>query len=162
MCTPLWTVSVSIVLFCNMPMRSQLHYISVVQLLSFTLYMFFKYHNISSPFTCWWPSKVSHLDVIKWKPFPRYWPFELRIHVSPVNSPHKGRWRGALIFSLAWTNGLVHKRYAGDLRRNRTDYGVTEICLNVYGLHILDCVYLHAPVGSVKRFQGCLVWWMSF
>ena len=29
------------------------------------------------------------------------------IHRSPVNSPHKGQWRGALMFSLicAWTNG---------------------------------------------------------
>ena len=29
--------------------------------------------------------RPEHHDVIKWKPFPRYWPF--------VNSPHKGRWR---------------------------------------------------------------------
>ena len=31
-----------------------------------------------------------HDDVIKWKHFPRYWPFVRRIHRSPVNSPHKG------------------------------------------------------------------------
>ena len=31
-----------------------------------------------------------HDDVIKWKPFPRYWPFVRRIHRWPVNSPHKG------------------------------------------------------------------------
>ena len=43
---------------------------------------------------------LHHDDVIKWKHFPRYWPFERRIHWSPVNSPHKGQWRGALIFSL--------------------------------------------------------------
>ena len=42
----------------------------------------------------------SHDDVIKWKHFPRYWPFVRGIHRSPVNSPHKGQWRGALIFSL--------------------------------------------------------------
>ena len=28
-------------------------------------------------------------DVIKWKHFPRYWPFVRGIHRSPVNSPHK-------------------------------------------------------------------------
>ena len=39
-------------------------------------------------------------DVIEWKHFPRYWPFVRRIHRSPVNSPHKGQWRGALMFSL--------------------------------------------------------------
>ena len=30
-----------------------------------------------------------HDDVIKWKHFPRYWPFVRGIHLSPVNSPHK-------------------------------------------------------------------------
>ena len=44
--------------------------------------------------------KVCHDDVIKWKYFPCYWPFVRGIHRSPVNSPHKGQWRGALMFSL--------------------------------------------------------------
>ena len=43
--------------------------------------------------------KWFHDDVIKWKHFPRYWPFVWVIHLSPVNSPHKGHWRGALMFS---------------------------------------------------------------
>ena len=61
-------------------------------------------------------SLVFHDDIIKWKHFPRYWPFVRGIHRSPVNSPHKGQWRGALMFSLicAWTN-----RDVGDLRRHR-------------------------------------------
>ena len=45
-------------------------------------------------------SPTIHDDVIKWKHFPRYWPFVRGIHGSPVNSPHKGQWRGALMFSL--------------------------------------------------------------
>ena len=51
---------------------------------------------------------IVHDDVIKWKHIPRYWPFMRGIHRSPVNSPHKGQWRGALMFSLisAWLNGL--------------------------------------------------------
>ena len=32
--------------------------------------------------------------------FSRYWPFVRGIHPSPVNSPHKGQWRGTLMFSL--------------------------------------------------------------
>ena len=32
----------------------------------------------------------SHDDVIKWKHFPRYWPFVRGIHRSPVTSQHKG------------------------------------------------------------------------
>ena len=39
-----------------------------------------------------------HDNVIKWKHFPRNWPFVRGIHRSPVNSPPKGQWRGALIF----------------------------------------------------------------
>ena len=41
-------------------------------------------------------------DVIKWKHFLRYWPFVQGIHRSPVNSPHKGKWRGALMF-IFWS-----------------------------------------------------------
>ena len=53
-----------------------------------------------------------HEDVIKWKHFPRYWPFVRGIHRSPVNSPHKGQWRGALMFTLicARINGWVNNR----------------------------------------------------
>ena len=51
------------------------------------------------------------------------------IHQTPVNSPHKGQWRGALMFSLSciWINGWVNNRKAGDLRRYRTHYDVTVI-----------------------------------
>ena len=68
----------------------------------------------------------SHDDVIKWKHFPRYWPFVRRIHQSPVNSPHKGQWRGALMFTLICVriNGWANSREAGDLRRYRTHYDV--------------------------------------
>ena len=50
-----------------------------------------------------------HDNVIKWKHFPRYWPFVRGIHRSPVNSPHKGQWRGALMFSLICS---LNKRFS--------------------------------------------------
>ena len=67
-----------------------------------------------------------HDDVIKWKHFQRHWPFVREIHRSPVNSPHKGQWRGALMFSLicACINGWVNNREAGELRRHRAHYDV--------------------------------------
>ena len=67
-----------------------------------------------------------HDDVVKWKHFSRNWPFARGIHRSPVNSPHKGQWRGALISSLicAWINRWVNNREAGDLRRHRAHYDV--------------------------------------
>ena len=71
-------------------------------------------------------SLKTHGGVIKWQRFPRNWPFVRGIHRSPVNSPHKGQWRGALIFSLicAWINDWVNNREAGDLRRYRAHYDV--------------------------------------
>ena len=68
-----------------------------------------------------------HDDVIKWKHFPRYWQFVWGIHRSPVNSPQKGQWRGALMFSLICIriNGWVNNREAGDLRHHRAPYDVT-------------------------------------
>ena len=58
--------------------------------------------------------------------FSAYWPFVRGIHRSPVNSAHKGQWRGALMFSLicARINGWVKNREAGDLRRHRAHYDV--------------------------------------
>ena len=67
-----------------------------------------------------------HDDFIKWKHFPRNWPFVREIHRSPVNFPHKGQWRGASMFSLiyAWINDWVNNREAGDLRRQHGHYDV--------------------------------------
>ena len=75
------------------------------------------------PFCC----PYNHVDVIKWKHFPRYWSFVLGIHRSPVNSPHKGQWRGALTFSLICNriNGWANNGEVGDLRRHRVYYDVT-------------------------------------
>ena len=70
---------------------------------------------------------VIHDDVIKWKHFPRYWPFARGIHRSRMNSPNKGQWRGALMFSsiCVCINGRVNNREAGDLRSYRPHYDVT-------------------------------------
>ena len=53
------------------------------------------------------------------KHFPPYWPFVCR---SLVDSPQKGKWRGALMFSLigAWTNSWANIGDASDLRHHHT------------------------------------------
>ena len=93
--------------------------------------------------TAWW-----HDEVIKWKHFPRYWPFVWGIHRSPVNSPHKGQWRGALMFSLICVriNGWVNDRKAGDVRRYRALYDVTvmasftsDACRSLLDIIALRC-----------------------
>ena len=44
----------------------------------------------------------------------------------PVNSPHKGQWSGALVFSLicVWIHGWVNKGEAGDLICHRGHYDI--------------------------------------
>ena len=71
-------------------------------------------------------SQIIHDDVIKWKHFPGHWPFVRGIHRSPVNSLHKGQWRGALMFSLIYARitGWVKTGEAGHLRCHFAHYDV--------------------------------------
>ena len=77
-----------------------------------------------------------HDDVIKWKHFLQYWPFVW----SPVNSPQKGQWRGALMFSLicTWINGWVNNREPGDLRCHCTHYDVTVTWSHIYHIFVVN------------------------
>ena len=72
-----------------------------------------------------------HDDVIKWKHFPRNWPFMREILRSPVNSPHKGQCHGALRFSLICKriNDWANNGEAGDLRRHLAHYDITAMVL---------------------------------
>ena len=78
-------------------------------------------------------SEVDYYYYIKWKHFPRYWPFVRKIHRGPVNSPHKGQWRGAFMFSLicVWINDWINNREAGHLRRYRAYCDVTMMSINI-------------------------------
>ena len=69
-------------------------------------------------------------------------PFMRGIHRLPVNSPHKGQWRGALMFSLicTWTNAYVNNRDACDKRHHCVHYDVTVMCVFI----TKDCVILWA------------------
>ena len=74
-------------------------------------------HIALKPKRCHEANFVVYHDVIKWKHFPRYWPFVRGIHRLPVDSHHKGQWRGALMFSLtcAWTKGWATNGDDSDL-----------------------------------------------
>ena len=107
--------------------------------------------------------QLDHDDVIKWKHFPRCWPFVRGIHRSPVNSPHKGQWRGALMFSLicVWINDWVNNREAGDLRRYRSHYDVTQMIAQ--GFVLCGMEYIEWSCSSTSRFHRCIlvVWHVS-
>ena len=84
------------------------------------------YNRKTSPWLSICTQYFKHDDVIKWKAFPCYWPFVRVIHLSPMDSPHKHRWRGTLMSSMicAWINSWLNKRKAGDTRRHRAHYDV--------------------------------------
>ena len=111
---------------------------------------------------------TKHDDVIKWKHFPRYCPFVRGIHRSPVNSPLKGQWRGALMFSLicARINGCVNNREAGDLRRYRAHYDVIVMFRGKgvsKGVNLTRVfrvrLFVPGPVLPRSRYSDC--WWES-
>ena len=83
-----------------------------------------------------------HDDVIKWRHFPRYWPFVRGTHRPSVNSPHKNQWRVALMFPLicAWTNGCANNREAGDLRHHCAHYDVTVMNLVIFSSYEMTFV----------------------
>ena len=103
---------------------------------------------------------LEHDAVIKWKHYPRYWPFVRGIHRSPVNSPHKGQWRGALIFSLiyVWINDWENNREAGDLKRYRAHCDVTVMSLMLtleYRLMVLMfCMKLTVGIVPDSKIHG--------
>ena len=97
---------------------------------------------------------TTHEDVIIWRHFPLYWSFVRRIHRWPVNSPHKGQWRGALMFSLicARINGWVNNREAGDLRTHHAHYDVTVIKSKTKIWYILHSGLTY-PTSAPARFH---------
>ena len=93
--------------------------------------------------------------------FPRYWPFVWGIHRLPVNSPHKGHWRRALMFSLIcfWINGWVNNGDVGDLRRNSAHYDVKVMvdyccCLIAY-IKRLVCLTLYCIRHCANALSQC-------
>ena len=91
-----------------------------------------------------------HDDVIRWKHFPRHWPFVRGFHGSPVNSLTQARYAElwCYLWSAPWINGWVNNRKAGDLRRHRAHYDV--IVMIVYNLCCRVRVPIYLPVPRCK------------
>ena len=72
---------------------------------------------------------------------------------GPVNSPHKGQWRGALMFSLICTqiNDWVNNREAGDLRCHGGHYDVSVMCCNVHENHLTHLTFPMARPKCLMR-----------
>ena len=119
---------------------------------------------------------ATHDDVIKWQHFPRYWLFGLGIHRWPVISPHKGQWRGALMFSLIYAriNSWVNNGETCDLRRHRAHYDVIAMGRGINGIRMMKYGILQINrsdpycamfyVDNRKSYDNNIqifVWWCS-
>ena len=130
-----------------------------------SFFFFFFFRLIKALVTNWklrsYLTPVEHDDVIKWKHFPRYWPFVRGIHRPPVNSPHKGQWRASCTVSLvcAWINGWVNNGEASDLRRHRVHDGVTVMIwvrFKVYNRYCCKIRNIHCMVALQPSWY--IVW----
>ena len=94
---------------------------------------------------------------MKWKHFPRCWSFVRGIHRSPVNSTHKGQWRGGLMFSLicARKHDWANNREAGDLRRYPAHYSVTV-------MSIIKCGMYYQSISKLQRVKFGNSWAISY
>ena len=105
-------------------------------------YQPFSYHPLS-----WWRHQMETFSAL----------LAICAGNSPVPGefPHKGQWRGALMFSLicVWINGWVNNRKAGDLRRYRAHYDViVMICT------LLNHIELPALLNHIITWL-CGFWW---
>ena len=81
------------------------------------------------------------------------------IHRSPVDSSHKGQWRGALMFPLICTrtNGWANNRDARELKHHRTHY---DVAVMVWGQQPRHWCYRGNGVLSLNVFMYVL--WCSY
>ena len=104
-------------------------------------------------------ARIAMMTLSKRKHFLRYWPFVRGIHWWPVtvDSPHKGQWCGALIFSLlcTWTNDWANNRDAADLKHHRSHYVVTVMTLHLW--YITLYFILHHTTSLTKSLTLCFL-----
>ena len=75
----------------------------------------------------------------------------------PVDSTHKGQWRGALMFSLicAWTSGWVNNCEAADSRRYNAHYDVTAMHPTTSAIIAIRWRNIGPPEWSVSLVFTC-------
>ena len=125
----------------NYPPRVPSVYISLICMLGFIRIGNYSFLGI------WWRHQMER--------FPRYWPFMRGIHRWPVNSLHKGQWRGAFMFCLicARTNSWANNGDAGDLIRHCAHYDVTvmrEMLLIVFFLVSKQIQWPHLSIHACQ------------
>ena len=112
----------------------------------------------------WWRHQIHFL---------RYWLFVRGIHRSPMNSLHKGQWRGALMFFLSspwcfwcflsspWIIVWVNNHEAGELRRRCVHY---DVIVMIFLKSVNAAVWTIWLVKFVlqSHFTWLLIFWVPF
>ena len=106
---------------------------------------------------------TSETVVIQWwrhqmEKFPRCWPYVRGIHRSPVNSPHKGQWRRALMFSLI----CLDKRLSKQSRRrwfetpSRSLWRHSDVLILCYDCWSTSTHFFWHQ--NIWNYHGAIVW----
>ena len=101
-------------------------------------------HTKTNKWTAWWRHQMEKFIALL--------AFVWRILGLRVNSPHKGPWRGTLMFSLICTstNDSVNNRDAGDLGRIEPIMSSLEWCGLLFG-----CITIDLPdIKSTRHVKG--------
>ena len=81
-----------------------------------------------------------------------------KIQRSPVNSPLKGKWRWALMFSLicTWTNGWTNHWDTVDLRHHRAHYDTTVIItdISLQFSNVLSLFFYFDRADNICQYGG--------
>ena len=86
----------------------------------------------------------------------------------PANSPHKGQWRGALmfVFICVWINDWVNNREVGDLRRYRAHYDVIVMMLQEttewINKSLLNAFWMVFLCGIKEIDVGNILGWIEY
>ena len=108
-----------------------------------------------------WNTREAAVNIVAWcrrqmEAFSALLAFCAGISPVPVNSPHKGQWRGALMSALicAWLKGWVNNREAGDLRRHQDQYDVIvmEAAVNSVGKWVHESTHSYDINTNAKDY----------
>ena len=98
--------------------------------------------------------------------------FSALLALSAGNTPPRGQWRGALMFSLicTWTHGWGNNRDAGDLRRHCAQCDVTvtvTLRVQLWTCHACDHLFTmdHTILDGILCSTHCcavLACWMAY
>ena len=106
-----------------------------------------------------WQPVLHHYYSIKWKHFPRYWPFVRGIHGSSVDSRHKGPVTRIFddLFNVSLKKGVKNNGMAVDLRRRDAHRDVTVVwwSRSVGSRAMIFCHYRNnGIIGQAIVFTG--------